>query len=156
MQKHGLAKFPPSEYSIGDEVYVKFIGKDKRVYRGGASIAAPRVLEGKVIAANKDLHKYKVKYTTQEKTISSDCFRVDMITSKIASQEGEKQQRAKENAKRENINLQGENERVFNILQELNDIITESKVMSTSYKEALHDKMIGLQQNAAKEDLHAL
>ncbi|CAC5385222.1 OTUD3 [Mytilus coruscus] len=112
MQKHGLAKFPPSECSIGDEVYVKFIGKDKRVYRGGASIAAPRVLEGIVIAANKDLHKYKVKYTTQEKIIYSDWFR------------------------------------------ELNDIITESRLLSTSYKEALHDKMIGLQQNAAKEDLH--
>ncbi|CAC5397909.1 unnamed protein product [Mytilus coruscus] len=112
MQKNGLAKYPPSEYNIGDEVYVKFIGKDKRVYRGGSSIAAPRVLKGIVIATNKDLHKYKVKYTTQEKTTSSDWFR------------------------------------------ELNDIITESRVMSTSYKEAMHDKMIGLQQNAAKEDLH--
>ncbi|CAC5421748.1 unnamed protein product [Mytilus coruscus] len=77
-----------------------------------------------------------------------------MITSKIASKEREKQQRAKENTKRKNINLQGENERVFNILQELNDIITESRVMSTSYKEAMDDKMIELQQNAAKEDLH--
>ncbi|CAC5403626.1 unnamed protein product [Mytilus coruscus] len=79
MQRHVLAKFSPSEYSIGDEIYVKFIGKDKRVYRGGSSIAAPR---------------------------------------------------------------------------ELNDIITESRVMTTSYKEAMHDKMIGLQQNAAKEDLN--
>ncbi|CAG2222742.1 unnamed protein product [Mytilus edulis] len=35
MQKNGLSKYPPSEYNIGDEVYVKFIGKDKRVYRGG-------------------------------------------------------------------------------------------------------------------------
>ena len=87
IQKHGLAKFPPSEYSIGDEVYVKFIGKDKRVYRGGASIAAPRVLDGIVIATKKDLNKYMVKL---EKTISSDWFRVIMITSKIASQEREK------------------------------------------------------------------
>ena len=77
-----------------------------------------------------------------------------MITSKIASKERDKQRSAKENKKRKNINLQGENERVLNILQELNDIITESRVMSTSYKEAMHDKMIGLQQNAAKEDLH--
>ncbi|CAC5398963.1 unnamed protein product [Mytilus coruscus] len=153
MQKHGLAKFPPSEYIIGDEVYVKFIGKDNRVYRGGASIAVPRVLDGTVIATNKDLHKYKVKYTTKDKTISSDWFRFDMITSEVASQERERQ-RAKENAKRENTNLQGENERVFEILHELNDIITESRVMTTSYKEALHDKMVGLQQNAAKEDLH--
>ncbi|CAG2207210.1 unnamed protein product [Mytilus edulis] len=99
MQKNGLAKYPPSEYNIGDEVYVKFIGKDKRVYRGGSSIAAPRVLEGIVIATNKDLHKYKVKYTTQEKTTSRDWFRVDMITSKIASKEREKQRRAKENKK---------------------------------------------------------
>ncbi|CAG2246307.1 unnamed protein product [Mytilus edulis] len=154
MQKNGLSKYPPSEYNIGDEVYVKFIGKDERVYRGGSSIAAPRVLEGIVIATNKDLHKYKVKYTTQEKTTSRDWFRVDMITSKIASKEREKQRKAKENKKRKNINLQGENQRVLNILQELNDIITESRVMSTSYKEAMHDKMIGLQQNAAKEDLH--
>lgn len=39
-------------------------------------------------------------------------------------------------------------------LQDLYDKITENRVNTTSYKEALHDKIIGLQQNAVKEDLH--
>ncbi|CAC5381134.1 unnamed protein product [Mytilus coruscus] len=129
-----FGKIAPSEYSVGDEVYVKCQGKGKIKYRGEASIAAPRVLEEIVIATNNDLHKYKARYTTQEKTISSDWFRVDMITTKIASQEREKQQRANENAKRGTINLLGKNNKVFDIIQEINDIIIESRVMSTSCK----------------------
>ena len=57
MCKAILSKNPPSKHRVGEDVYVKYIGEDKLVARGGTSITAPRVLEGKIIQINEARHK---------------------------------------------------------------------------------------------------
>ena len=149
MKRHGLSKHPPSDYNIGDDVFVKYIGKDKSVSRGGTSIKAPKVLNGKVIETNKFLHKYKIRYTTQDNNILEEWFLVDRITSKSASAENDKKRNARQNVR---IGVQHP-ESIKKAFRNLNDIISETAVMAASHKEALGDKMLNLKRKAALENL---
>ncbi|VDI62327.1 Hypothetical predicted protein [Mytilus galloprovincialis] len=73
MQKNGLAKYPPCEYNIRDEVCVKFIGKDNRVYRGGSSIEAPRAAEVSIPVDKRII--VKIEEYVGEGLVSSSCLR---------------------------------------------------------------------------------
>lgn len=85
-----LTKFPPSEYNIGEEVLVKFLGKDKRVKRGGTSILAPKVLEGVVVESDKKNYRYKIELKQQTGKSVKRWIRVDNITSKRYEDEKKK------------------------------------------------------------------
>ena len=143
MTRKNLSKFPPSEYEIGDAVYVKFIGKDHRVSRGGTSIKAPKVIEGLVIGANKEQHRYKIKCIDNNGKETTNWYCVDKITSKLSDVEKNKQERAKEkNRKRTNIShlKNWEANVVTSTMEILQQTIKESKIITESFETEMKDK----------------
>ena len=154
MKGRNLSKFPPSEYEIGDEVLVKYIGKDRRVSRGGTSLKAPKVLEGKVIKTNKEQHRYKIQFCGSQGQIQTDWFRVDMITAKSADIEREKKlQAAKKMQNSKRTTKQSEYLMLIPTMEKLNQIVTESRVMAESFAEEMKEKLESLKKNAHRENL---
>ena len=61
-----------------------------------------------------------------------------MITFTNANEEKERQISARKDSKK--LNIRDKSEKLFQIMNELNDIIEESRICAESYKEALNDK----------------
>lgn len=95
MKQRHLTKMPPSEYHVNDEVLVKFTGKDRRLSRGGSTITAPKVLEGKVVEADAKNFRYKVQTKNEKGQLFLKWYRVNEITSKKFNDEIGKQTAAK-------------------------------------------------------------
>ena len=80
MVTRGLAISPPTEYEVGEHVYVKYKGKGKRLKRG-FEISAPKVNLGTIIEAKPDKYKYKIQLKDSKKANMNVVSTVDQITS---------------------------------------------------------------------------
>ena len=100
MTKQHLTKSPPSVYNIKDKVFVKVVGKDERLKRGGSRISAPKALEGTVIGVDLEHFRYRVETIDDNGKLFRKWYKVRNITAKDYSDEKEKQFVARQNVKR--------------------------------------------------------
>lgn len=76
-----LLQHPPSVYTTGAVILLKYKGKDTRLIRGGRHINTPRTVEAKVVDRNLKKHLYKVSFMTLDHKEVTEWRKVDNITS---------------------------------------------------------------------------
>ena len=92
-----LAKYLPSQYNNGNQVYIKVFGKDERLKRGGKSIKAPRVFEF-ICECDPSNYRYKVELTNHTGKKTKEWIKVNDITSRSYEKEKQKKAKAKKKA----------------------------------------------------------
>ena len=150
-----LKKFPPSEYAIGDQVYVKLLKRDQRVKRGGTSIVAPKVHDGTVIEADAKNYRYKISINHPDSRSDRRWIGVDDITSKKYSEE-QKKKKAVRSKKGNQIGKQVQPKQSvansFNLrsnFQHMQNLIIESLQLSAEEER----RKASLLQNAQRRNL---
>ena len=145
MVNRRLAKFPPSQYHNGDEVYIKFYGKDSRVKRGGKCIKAPRVFEGVICQSDASNYRYKVEFINHVGKKTKEWIKVNDITSRSYEKEKKKKTKArslispktKESRKQSPVSLMESYEQMQkNILETIQLKRTEENRQSTLLRNA--------------------
>ena len=81
MTKH-LTKSPPSVYNIKDKMYIKVLGKDERMKRGGGRISAATALDGTAIGVDLEHFRYRVETIYDNGKLVIKWYKVSDITDK--------------------------------------------------------------------------
>ena len=95
MVRNKLSKKPPSRYVLGNKVFIKHVGKDSRVSRGGSSIIAPKVFGGIILESDFINHQYRVEFHNEGGKKQNKWISVSDITSTSHKEEQRKKQLAR-------------------------------------------------------------